>query len=93
LFLDHTPITTLPESLNVKGGIDLSYSKIEYLPDNLRVRGLDLEATSISTLPNNMNIIGILNVKGTPLSEKYTADEIKDIVKSKGGYVNFVKTE
>ncbi len=57
------PITE--EELNVKGNLDLSYSKITSLPDGLKVGGyLILNYSSIKSLPDNLKVGGRLDLEG-----------------------------
>ena len=107
LYLSNTPITSLPDNLQVGSGLDLSDSKITSLPDNLQVGGdLDLSYTPITSLPSGLKIGGNLSLRGskitslpsdlqvgdkgirggalflgkTPLSKKYTEEEIRAMI-------------
>ena len=64
-----------------KGGLDLSDTPIQSLPDGLKVGGyLDLDNTPIQSLPNDLEVGGSLWLRNTPLSEEYTTEEIKAMV-------------
>jgi hypothetical protein len=46
---------------------------------------LDLRGTNITELPNGLYIGRTLFIKETPLAEKYTDEEIREMITSKGG--------
>ena len=72
------PLT--PEELNVEGDLDLSYSKVTSLPEGLEVGGyLSLHHTSITSLPKGLKVGGSLWLGNTPLSEKYTSEQLKEM--------------
>ena len=79
LYLDNTSIDSLPYNLKVGGNLILNNcKKITKLPPDLTVRGnLDLERTKITSLPPNLTVENDLYVYGTPLSKKYSEDEIR----------------
>ena len=84
----NTPITSLPDNLQVGGSLDLRNTKITSLPNNLSVgRYLDLSNTPITSLPNNLQVRGYLNLLNTPLGRKYTENRIKKMIEKKGGYI------
>ena len=88
LVLRYSNITKLPNDLYVKGGLFLFNSKqITKLPDKLHVGGgLDIRGCNqITELPNNLHVGGDLYIKGTPLSKKYSHEEIREMITSKGG--------
>ncbi len=88
LNLRNTPITSLPNNLNVGGYLNLGNTPITSLPNNLNVGGnLDLYNTKITSLPDNLKVGGDLNLANTPLSKKYTKAQIKQMIEDKGGYV------
>ena len=61
-----------------KGGLDLSDTPIQSLPDGLKVGGyLDLDNAPIQSLPNDLKVGGDLWLRNTPLSKKYTEEELK----------------
>jgi len=82
-------ITKLPDGIHVGGDLNLSGINITKLPDDLYVGGvLDLiDCKRLTELPNNLYVeYGVL-IEGTPLVQKYSDKEIKDIVASKGGTI------
>ena len=88
LYLGNTPITQLPNNLQVRGNLRSANTLISQLPDNLQVGGsLDLYYTKIAQLPNNLKVGGNLWLSNTPLSEKYSKEQIRQIIEDKGGYV------
>ena len=81
LDLSNTPITTLPQDLEVGGNLYLSNTPITTLPQGLKVGGsLDLSNTKIEELPQDLKVGGYLDLRNTPLSKKYTEDEIRRMV-------------
>ena len=88
LYLSDAKITQLPDNLQVEGYLNLYNTKITQLPNNLQVEGsLSLTNTKISQLPDNLQVEGSLFLLNTPLAEKYSKDQIKQIIEDKGGYV------
>jgi hypothetical protein len=88
LWLRRTPLEFLPDELTGIGGyLDLTFSRIKKLPDKLEKieMGLYLSATPIDQLPVNLSIGENLSISQTPLSQKYTEDEIRKMVKHIGG--------
>jgi hypothetical protein len=80
LDLDNTKITSLPDNLRVGGYLDLSYTPITSLPDNLKVgRHLYLSYTKITSLPDNLRVDGDLYLRNTPLSKKYSINQLKQL--------------
>jgi hypothetical protein len=77
-----------PEDLNIKGDLDLANTRIESLPDNLKVgEWLVLNNTAIDSIPNNLKVEGDLFLIKTPLAKKYTKEQIRSMIEDKGGYV------
>ena len=69
LYLANTPITSLPNNLNVGGNLNLENTPITSLPNNLSVGGyLDLGNTPITSLPNNLSVGGNLYLRNTPIT-------------------------
>jgi len=69
LNLNNTPITSLPDNLQVGGNLNLDNTKITSLPDNLQVGGnLNLNNTPITSLPNNLKVGGDLNLYNTKIT-------------------------
>ena len=81
LRLSHTKIASLPDNLTVKGNLNLFDTPITSLPDNLTVGGnIYLQQNSITSLPHNLTVGGYLDLRYTPLSKKYSEDEIRAMV-------------
>jgi hypothetical protein len=88
LYLNYTPIEYLPENLIIEENLNLVHSKIKELPNNLKIwQSLSLDYTLIEYLPENLSIGMDLYVHNTPLSQKYTKDEIRKMVKHIGGFI------
>lgn len=79
LFLAHTKIKQLPTNFTyVHYDLDLSNTPLESLPENLTVNGnLFLTGTKITELPKNLNVAGGLSLWATPLSKKYTKEQLE----------------
>ena len=59
----------LKERMDESGNLDLSYTKITTLPDNLTVGGsLDLQGTYITALPDNLTVGGWLDIRCTRIT-------------------------
>ena len=81
LYLSYTPITSLPDNLKVGGYLYLRNTPITSLPINLTVGGnLYLSYTKITSLPDNLTVHGDLYLRNTPLSKKYTDDQLKQLL-------------
>jgi hypothetical protein len=82
LSLNNTKITSLPDNLlKIGGDLSLGNVPITSLPNNLKVEGdLSLINTRITSLPNDLQVGGDLELGSTPLSKKYTEEEIKQMV-------------
>jgi hypothetical protein len=69
------------EDLNVKGDLDLEFSKKTSLPEGLKVGGnLDLSYSNITSLPEGLKVGGNLYIFRSPLKE-YTNDELIEMIK------------
>ena len=70
LDLSDSPIERLPDNLkHVGGSLDLSYTKITSLPNNLHVGdSLSLDQTPITSLPDNLHVGGYLDLANTPIT-------------------------
>jgi hypothetical protein len=88
LDLYSTSIESLGNLTSVGGYLDLRYTPIESL-GNLHSVGswLSLEKSSIKSLGNLTSVGGTLDLRDTPLSEKYTEEEIRQMV-NVGGSVH-----
>ena len=89
LYLMDTNIKKLPDDLYVDGSLYLIETGITELPDNLYVgdRLILRGCTQLSKLPDNLYVGGDLHVYGTPLANKYSNDEIRDMIISTGGEI------
>ena len=78
----------LPDNFTVGGNLSLSNTQITSLPNNLKVGGaLYLNHTPITSLPDNLTVGGTLYLGNTPLSQNHTEEEIRKMIKDKGGFV------
>ena len=79
----------LPDKLHVEGWLDIrECSQLTELPDDLFVGGwLGFPYTNITEIPNNLYVHYDLYVYDTPLSRKYSSDEIRGMITSKGGTI------
>ena len=86
---DCKQLTKLPDKLYVNGSLYLSgCQQLTELPNNLYVEySLDLNETNIEKLPNNLYVGRNLYIYNTPILNKYTDEEIYEIVASKGGTI------
>ena len=79
-------ITKLPDKLHVGGNLVLNNSNITELPDKLHVgRYLVLNNSNLTELPDDLYVGIDLCIENTPLANKYTDDEIIEMITSKGG--------
>jgi hypothetical protein len=88
LYLGGTNITQLPEGLEVTYSLGLELCvNLHSLPKGLKVGGfLDLEASKVSSLPEGLEVGTDLYIKNTPLAEKHTDEEIREMIKP--GFIN-----
>ena len=86
---DSKQLTKLPDKLYVEGSLTLSGCKqLTELPDKLYVGDdLDLGGTNITEIPNNLYVGYSLFIDNTPLKKKYTNEEIREMIISKGGTI------
>jgi hypothetical protein len=91
LYLNYcTSLVSLPDGLSVGSGLILnSCTSLVSLPNDLSVGGfLDLYGCdSLVSLPNRLSVGGSLNLCGTPLSKRYSEEEIRKIIEDKGGNI------
>ena len=81
LYLNNTPIQSLPDNLSVGGNLWLTKTPIQSLPNNLSVGGsLDLRYTPIQSLPSDLSVGGSLDLRFTPIARKYNEEEIRKMV-------------
>jgi hypothetical protein len=82
IIYDNPDLESLPEGLNVSRDINLGFcTSLISLPKGLSVgRDLDLEhCESLTSLPKGLKVLGSINLKNTPIAEKYTEDEIREM--------------
>jgi hypothetical protein len=80
-----TDIKSLGNLQSVGGDLDLRYSEIESLGNLQSVGGdLDLSSSKIESLGNLQSVGGDLYLSDTPLSEKYSEEEIREMVQVGG---------
>jgi hypothetical protein len=81
LYLDETSIKSLGNLKSVGGNLFLCDSSIKSLGNLESVGGnLDLRGTSIKSLGNLESVGGSLYLYRTPISKKYTREEIRSMV-------------
>jgi hypothetical protein len=87
LDLHRSPIKDLGNLISVGGNLSLHISTIKDLGNLTSVGGnLDLYESEIEDLGNLTSVGGYLDLTDTPLSKKYTEEEIRESVKV-GGWV------
>lgn len=79
-------LESLPRNLTATHYISLDDNPIRNLPDDLTTGWISIENTNISEIPKNLQI-STLFAKNTPLTSRFSEEEIKRIVKEKGGRV------
>lgn len=85
LDLEDTTIESLGNLTSVDGSLCLSYTPIKSLGNLISVDGsLYLTHSSIESLGNLTSVGGNLYLEDTPISEKYTEEEIRSQVKVEG---------
>ena len=88
LDLNKSKITKLPNDLYVDGYLNLRYCQyLTELPNNLYVGGyLNLaDCKQLTELPDNLYVGGDLGIYYTAIAQKYSSDEIREMITSKGG--------
>jgi len=81
LNLRYSPIESLENLTSVGGDLDLYETPIESLGNLQSVGGfLDLQGTYIESLGNLQSVGGDLYLYETPISEKYSEEEIRQMV-------------
>jgi len=85
LDLEDTTIESLGKLTSVDGSLSLSYTPIKSLENVVSVGGsLYLTHSSIESLGNLTTVGGNLYLEDTPISEKYTEEEIRSQVEVNG---------
>ena len=75
-------IKTLPNNLKIKGNLILVDAlSLESLPNGLEVGGsIQAEYSGIKSIPNDLKVNGSLWLHDTPISEKYTKEQLKQML-------------
>ena len=85
LNLGYSPIKSLGNLISVGGDLDLYNTPIESIGNLQSVGGfLDLQGTYIESLGNLQSVGGDLYLYETPISEKYSEEEIRQMVNVEG---------
>ena len=87
LIIHKTKIKKLPDDIEVGFGVYASYSELEYLPNNLHTEDVICNHSKLQDIPYNLRIDRTFNVANTPLTEKYSKEEIRKLIEDRGGYV------
>jgi hypothetical protein len=88
LYAGYTAITSLPDDLKVENFLEVGRTKITSLPNNLQIKGvLDISYTKITSLPKDLQVGKDLYLYNTPLSRKYSQEEIRQMVPGVKGYI------
>ncbi len=89
LDLSETSITLLPENLYIEGNLFLYKAKIQSLPSKLYIeKGLYLTSSKIISLPDDLYVGGSLFLMDTPISKKYTEEQLKQMLPGVKGRIN-----
>jgi len=81
LNLNNTPIISLGNLESVRGNMNLSNTPIKSLGNLTSVGGfLNLESSAAESFGNLQSVGDYLNLYGTPLSHKYSREEIRQMV-------------
>ena len=86
--INNKKLTKLPNDLHVDASLDLyGCQQLTELPNNLYVGGyLNLaDCKQLTELPDNLYVGGDLGIYYTPIAQKYTNEEIREMITSKGG--------
>lgn len=85
--------TVLPETMQGRS-IAFIDCYIPQIPDNLTFPlFISIEGSTVAEIPKNMKTDGVFYCANTPLSRKFTAEEIKALITNRGGSVLAVETE
>ena len=88
LILMYSQIEKLPDNLTVNGHLWLDgCGYLQSLPNGLKVKfTLDLRGTNITFLPSDLEVGGSLILYRTPITNRYTKEQIREMVPGvKGG--------
>lgn len=86
--LNSVNVAFLPKVLKVKDYFDLSYTNIKRLPEDITAEYiLTLDFSEMEEIPVRLKVGGNLFLENTPLSKKYSKEEIRKMIEDRGGYV------
>lgn len=81
LMLSDSDISSLPPNLEIDGDLNLNSTKIKTLSYGLKVGGdLYLIYSDIKSIPPDLKVGRNLYLRDTPLSEKYTEEQLKQML-------------
>ena len=81
LMLSDSDISSLPPNLEIDGDLNLNSTKIKTLSYGLKVGGdLYLIYSDIKSISPDLKVGGNLYLRDTPLSEKYTEEQLKQML-------------
>jgi hypothetical protein len=89
LNLMYSQIEKLPDNFMVNGYLDLEKCKnLQSLPNGLKVgHTLDLRDTNIRSLPSDLEVGGDLALYRTPIANRYTKEQIREMVPGVEGLI------
>ena len=88
LNLFYSQIEKLPDNLIVNGTLDLDTCKnLKSLPNGLKVTNLDLRRTNITFLPSDLEVVGDLFLYYTPIADRYTEEQIREMAPGVKGII------
>jgi hypothetical protein len=89
LNLMYSQIEKLPDNFMVNGYLDLEKCKnLQSLPNGLKVgHTLDLRDTNIRSLPSDLEVGGDLALYRTPIANRYTKEQIREMVPGVEGVI------
>lgn len=89
LNLESNQLEFLPDNFSVNGDLDIRDNPISILPSNLFISGnLDISNTNIEELPDDIYVNEGIYFEGTPLSRKFTSEEVHSLVNNVTKYKN-----
>ena len=92
LDIEESNIKELPDDIKIGTTLYADYTDIETLPNNLTLYFAVLSNTKLKEIPYNLKIHQTLSIYNTPLTKKYTDEEIRKMIEDKGGSVRNIKS-
>ena len=88
-YLVFSQIEKLPDNFTVNGDLWLDYCKnLKSLPNGLKVGFyLDLQGSNITSLPSDLQVGVDLNLRDTPIANRYTKEQIREMVPGVKGVI------